>query len=191
MFCLMLTGIVNTVIAQPMKREKIGDNILLKLPKAFKPMSEEAVMDKYESYRRPSAVYTHTVQQGVDFTVNISASQWMDGDHDLMKEFYKSSLYSFMDSVVFLKDEIVTINEQDFAVLAFVSSIKAQENAIRRQPAVRQFGYYFYTLFDKKTYVFGLNAPPKDNEQWIQTAEDILKSIKMKKTKQKADDRGL
>lgn len=190
MFSLLLSGYFSTVQAQKMKNEKIGDNIILKLPKDFRPMREEEVLEKYESYRRPLAIYTH-MEQGVDFSVNISASQWMEGDYELMKEFYKSALHSFMDDVKLIKDEIITVNNKSFAVIAFVSSIKADEHAIRRQAAARQFGYYFYTLFEGKTYVFGLNSPPDNYEIWQDTALEILKSINIKKTKQKDDDGGL
>jgi hypothetical protein len=76
-------------------KTKMTDEITALVPKNFKPMDDIDFSQRYPSVRKPLAAYTNEARE-VDFSVNISATQWPDGDIEIAKEFFKLYIHRSM-----------------------------------------------------------------------------------------------
>ncbi|MFM8738893.1 MAG: hypothetical protein ACKOC0_01670, partial [Cytophagales bacterium] len=62
-----------------MNKTKITEGITVLLPSTLSVMTPEDIVQRYPSVRSPLAAYTD-VNRTADFSVNISATQWPDGN---------------------------------------------------------------------------------------------------------------
>jgi len=176
-FCTILT-------AFPMQqfkfvKTKIDDKITVYLPQEFFVVPELEIASKYISYRNPIAVYTDMTAH-VDFAVNTSFTRWGSSDIELMKSFYKANIPTLYDDIEFIREEIEIINNRQYVVFEFISTILPNENSIRNDPPVIKYNYIQYTLVKGETHLFNFNAPSVLKEKWEDAASEIMHSIKIK-----------
>ncbi|HEX6227003.1 MAG TPA: hypothetical protein VFZ52_21440, partial [Chryseolinea sp.] len=58
---------------------KVSDEITISIPQGWNPMDDLDFSQRYPSVRAPLAAYTN-LDRTIDFSVNISATQWPDED---------------------------------------------------------------------------------------------------------------
>lgn len=160
-------------------RTKISDEITVLLPRNFKPMDELDLIQRYPSVRRPIAGYTNEERQ-VDFSVNVSATQWPDADLEIARKFFKASVLNTFDSVDMIEEGVHEVNGKSYIFFEFESRIKGErQNQALRDP-VLNYTYIQYRVEPGRTLVFSFTCPRRLRPDWQATAHKIMKSVKLK-----------
>ena len=68
-------------------KTKVNDNLTVMIPKGWIPMDAMDFTQRFPSVRAPLAAYTN-MERDVDFSVNISATQWPDANLEISKKFF-------------------------------------------------------------------------------------------------------
>ncbi len=162
--------------AQKLVKVKLNENISLRLPKSFTPMTEEDKQQRYESVRLPIALYTDPDRM-VDFGVNRSYSRWQEGDLKILQDFYEATILELYDKVKFLDKGVKTINDHDYVIFEFESAVYS-ENEFQRK--IAKYSYLMYGLEGGTTYLFNFTCELRLSSQWKSTAHAIMDSVKLK-----------
>ena len=162
-------------------KTKINDHISASIPESFSLVGEQALSEKYVSSRKPVALFTSPDGQ-VDFSVNLSANQWQHFDLPLAKDFYKASLSTLYSDLKMLKEEIVEINGQPAAIFEYIGTVEGEESAVRASRAVSKYTYIAYAMVNGKVVVSTFSAPANQQARWAPVAEEVIHSLKIKKT---------
>jgi len=174
-FLIMLLISV-TVDAQKLVKQKLTENISVRVPDNFYPMTNEDKKQRYESARLPIALYTDP-ERLADFGVNRSYSLWQDGDLKLLQEFYEASILELYDKVEFSGKGIINVNDHDFAYFEF-ESVVYPENDFQRN--IAKYTYLMYGLQDGTTYLFNFTCELGAKAKYQPIARKIMASIKLK-----------
>ncbi len=162
--------------AQKLVKKKLDDDIMVKLPADFYPMTAEDRQQRYQSPRIPLALFT-SPNRMVDFGVNRSFSIWQAEDLQLMQDFYDAAIRELYDKVTFLDKGIKTVNKRDFVFFEFESVVYPEA---KFQDKVTKYTYLMYVLKDGTTYLFNFTCPLRDKGYWQPIAHAIMSSIKLK-----------
>lgn len=175
-FFSLLLLISNFSDAQKLVNTKLSDNIKVRIPNSFSPMTDEDKAQRYESSRIPIALYT-SPDRLVDFGVNRAFSVWQDSDIEMVEEFYEATILELYDRVEFLSKGIKEVNGKKFAYFEFESVIYP-ENGFQRN--IAKYTYLMYGLHNGTTYIFNFTCERSVEEQWQSTAREMMNSIKLK-----------
>jgi hypothetical protein len=163
-------------VAQKLVKKKLSDNISLKIPDNFYPMSDEDKAQRYESARLPIALYTDEARLA-DFGVNRSYSTWQQGDLNLIEEFYQASIVELYDKVKFISQGVKNVNKHDFVFFEFESVVYPENDF---QGNIAKYTYLMYALEDGTTYLFNFTCELRARNQYQGTAHKMMESIKLK-----------
>lgn len=162
-----------------MVKTKVGEGITVSLPSTLSPMSEEDIVQRYPSVRAPLGAFTNS-NRDTDFSVNISATQWVQADLEIASKFFKAGIYNLYDRVDIISSGIQTVNKKKFIYYEFESRVNGNKlKEAERQPIFR-YSYVQYYIEKGRTLVFTFNCPKDQKEQWQNSAHAIMKSIKLK-----------
>src|SRR5258707_5552584 len=126
-------------------KTKVGEGITVILPTTLKPMTEEDVVLRYPSVRAPLGAFTNQ-NRDTDFSVNISATQWVQSDLEIASKFFKSGIYNLYDKVDIISSGIQTINKKKFIFYEFESRVNGNKmKEAERQPILR-YSYVEYYI---------------------------------------------
>jgi hypothetical protein len=160
-------------------RIKISDEISVLLPRNFRPMDDLDLLQRYPSVRKPIAGYTNEERQ-VDFSVNVSATQWPDANMEVAQKFFKASVINTFDNVDMIEEGIHEVNGKRYIFFEFESRIKGElHNRALRDP-VLNYTYIQYLVEPGRTLVFSFNCPRRVRAEWQDTAHKIMNSVKVK-----------
>ncbi|MFZ2907185.1 MAG: hypothetical protein WAZ98_13355 [Cyclobacteriaceae bacterium] len=178
---LFLIACLSFLSFSPVKlvKTKMTDEITALVPKNFRPMDDIDFSQRYPSVRRPLAAYTNEARE-VDFSVNISATQWPDGDIEIAKEFFKSGVLNMFDGVDIIEEGIYTLRGKKFVFFEFESRVKGERNKVELRDPVLGYTYIQYLIEPGRTLVFSFNCPRRMREEWQETARKMMKSVKVK-----------
>jgi len=177
-------GILSTLLLfafapAKMVKTKVGDGIVVSLPTTLRPMTNEDIVQRYPSVRAPLGAFTN-VDRDTDFSVNVSATQWVQKDIEMAAEFFKSGIYNLYDRVDIISSGIQTVNKKKFIFYEFESRINGNKvKESERQPVMRYTLIQYY-IEKGRTLVFAFNCPRDQRAKWQSSAHDIMKSIKLK-----------
>lgn len=157
---------------------KIDKNISVKLPADFTPVPATEMGTKYISYRSPIALYSNLTKE-VDFSVNYSISQWQSTDLELVKSFYKSNIANLFDSIEYIRDTIEEINDRDYIILEFTSTITEDKSVVRSGTAIKKYYYIQYTLKQGHIFIFSFSAPHRIMNEWQPIAKAVMETVKL------------
>lgn len=160
-------------------KTKIAEGITVSLPKSFRPMDELDFTQRYPSVRQPIAAFTNEERE-VDFSVNLSATQWPDSNLELARKFFKSSIYNLFDGLEMIDEGIHQVHGRDFIYFEFESRIKGDKSDLSLQEPVLKYTYIQYLVEPGRTLVFSFHCPRRLRADWQPTAHTIMKSIKLK-----------
>jgi hypothetical protein len=135
--------------------------------------------ERYPSVRAPLAAFTNE-ERLVDFSVNISATQWPDTNVDIAKQFFKSSLMNMFDRVEIIHEGIHELHGKKFIYFEFESRVNGNRAQEGQTDPVMRYSYLQYLVEPKRTLVFSFNCPKREREQWQATANAMMKSIRVK-----------
>ena len=157
---------------------KVGDDISISIPKEWNPMDALDFTQRYPSVRAPLAAYTN-LDRTIDFSVNVSATQWPDTDLELAQKFFKASVVSMFDRVDMIKEGIQEVNKKKFIFFEFDSRVNGTKKEGFQDPVLR-YTYIQYLILPGKTLVFSFNCSRREKQDWQETARAMMKSVKVK-----------
>jgi hypothetical protein len=162
---LFLTSMTSSV---KLKKTQITDGISAKLPADFVLMSDDDIATRYPSTKKPLAMFS-SPDRLADFGLNVTKSSWAGKDLRVLKDIYKSTLYTLYSDIQILKEEIVEINKQNYIVLEFISTADK----------TRKYTYMQYGIFKNRVYIFNFTSPENTMGQYQPVAALVMNSIKV------------
>ncbi|GHM98782.1 hypothetical protein WSM22_02720 [Cytophagales bacterium WSM2-2] len=160
-------------------KTKVAEGITVSLPKSLAPMTEDDIIVRYPSVRAPLGAFTN-MERSVDFSVNISATQWVQDDIEIAAKFFKSGIFNLYDRVDIINSGIQTINKKKYIFYEFESRINGNKLKEGERQAIFRYSYVQYYVEKGRTLVFAFNCPKDQRPQWQSSAHAIMKSIKLK-----------
>ena len=160
-------------------KTKVADGITVSLPPELIPMTPEDIAQRFPSVRAPLGAYSDQ-DRVVDFSVNISATKWPDGDVKVASDFFKASLYNLYDRLQLISEGTQMLHKKQFIYFEFESRISGDRRKQGFQDPILQYTYIQYLVQPKRTLVFTFTCPTDRREDWEPTAKEIMKSIKVK-----------
>jgi len=176
---LGVLALVSFTTTEKLVKTKLSDDITVMIPKNFRPMDDLDFSQRYPSVRRPIAAFTNQDRE-VDFSVNISATQWPDGDLEIAKKFFKSSLMNMFDRVEMIDEGVHEVHGKKFVFFEFESRVKGDKMKMELSSPVLNYTYIQYLVEPGRTLVFSFNCPRRIREDWQGTAGKIMKGIYVK-----------
>lgn len=167
-------------MGQSMNLVKVGpdEKISVKIPSSLTNMTDEDRMSRVYSTKVPLAMYSNETQE-VTFGVNYNIMKWTESDTDLIYGFYKASINNLFDKVDFIQDEIKMINGKEFIIFELVGEIQ-DDNAFSTKASQKSYSYIAYTSWKDQVLLFNFSCKARLSNQWSNTANDIIESIKIK-----------
>ena len=157
---------------------KVTDAITISVPQGWNPMDALDFTQRYPSVRAPLAAYTN-LDRTIDFSVNISATQWPDKDLALAQKFFKARLMSKFDRVEMIDEGVHEVNKKKYIFFEFDSRINGTRQEGYQEPVLR-YTYIQYLLEPGRTLVFFFNCPRREKQDWQETARLMMKNVKVK-----------
>ncbi len=178
---LLLIGIVLCSFDAGTKlvRIKISEDLSVLLPKEFRPMDDLDFLQRYPSVRSPVAAYTNPDRE-VDFSINISASQWPDANLEMAQKFFKASVLNMFDNVELIGEGIHEVHGKNLIFFEFESRVKGDASKQELRSPVLNYTYIQYLVEPGRTLVFSFNCPRRIRPDWQETAHKIMTSIRFK-----------
>ena len=160
-------------------KTKISNDITVMLPEQFSAMTPEDLIQRYPSVRTPLGAYTDP-DRLADFSVNISATRWPDGNIDFAKSFFKSSVLNLYDRVDMIGEGITELHKRKFIYFEFRSRLNASKRDLSTQDALVRYTYIMYLVEPERTLVFSFSCTRDVEEIWQPVAREIMKSVRVK-----------
>jgi hypothetical protein len=160
-------------------KTKVAEGITISIPSELQPMTDDDIILRYPSVRAPLAAYTD-INRSLDFSVNISATQWPDTNLDMASKFFKSSITNLFDRVDFIDEGIHTVHKKKFIFFEFESRVNGNKMALGEQQPVFRYTYIQYLVEPNRTLVISFNCPKAMREDWQETVRAMMKSVRVK-----------
>lgn len=177
---IVLLLVILTAADKPkLAKIKVNQELTVYVPKTWKPMDAMDFSQRYPSVRAPLTAYT-SEDRMVDFAVNISATQWPDGDLEISKQFFKASLMNMFDRVEMIKDGIHEVSKKKFIFFEFNSRVNGNRREEGNKDPVLRYTYIQYLVEPGRTLVFSFSCPQRMQEDWQDTAREMMKKIRIK-----------
>lgn len=176
---LVLVSIALPTDDPKLVKVKISDQISVMLPADFVPMGDLDFQERYPSVRKSIGAYTNPDHE-VDFSANISATSWPDGNLEMAQKFFKSGVMNMFDRVEIISEGVHEVNGKKLVYLEFESRVKGDRSSLGNEDAVVRYSYLQYWVQPSRTVVFSFNCPVRLKPEWQETAAKIMKSIRLK-----------
>jgi hypothetical protein len=179
-YVLVILVIIFSGFTKPkLIKTKVADGIIVSLPADFRPMDNLDFTERYPSVRAPIAAYTNEDRE-IDFSVNISATQWPDQNLDMAKSFFKAGFANLFDKVEIIREGIHEVNGKKLIYFEFESRMHGNKmNESQRAPIIK-YTQIQYLVEKDRTLVFSFNCPVRLKADWQEAASAIMKSIKIR-----------
>jgi len=175
-----LLALLCLAAAKPkLMKVKVNDAITVSVPQDWHPMDDMDFVERYPSIRAPLVAYTNPERE-VDFSVNISATQWPDADLALAQKFFRASVFNMFDRVDIISEGIHEVNGKKLIFFEFNSRINGSRRQEGMQDPVLRYTYIQYLVAPKQTLAFSFNCPKRLQQDWQETARLMMTSIKIK-----------
>jgi hypothetical protein len=162
-----------------LKKIKVADGITVSLPEELKPMTPEDIAIRYPSVRAPLAAFTDA-NRSLDFSVNVSATQWPDANLELASKFFKAGITNLYDRVDFINEGVHSVHRKKFIFFEFESRINGNKLVEGEQQPIYRYTYIQYLVEPGRTLVISFNCPKGMREEWEQTIHHVMKSVRIR-----------
>jgi hypothetical protein len=166
-------------VNQKLVRTNVTKEITMLIPKGFRPMDELDFTQRYPSVRKPIAGYTND-SRDVDISINVSATQWPDGNAAIAQKFFKSSLVNMFDGVEMISEGTHTLHGKQFIYFEFESRMRGDKTKLEFRDPVLNYTYIQYLVGQEKTLVFTFTCSRRMRHDWEDAARKIMNSVKIK-----------
>lgn len=178
--CLFLLAFLLFSADKPkLVKTKVTDDLTVSIPQGWRPMDGLDFTERYPSVRAPLAAYTNE-ERLVDFSVNVSATQWPDTDLELAQKFFRASIMNSFDRVVMIEEGVHEISKKKFIFFEFESRVNGNKQREGYGDPITKYTYIQYLIEPGKALVFSFNSPGRDKAEWQETARVMMKAIKIK-----------
>ncbi len=160
-------------------KTKVGNGITVSLPDAMFPMTPDDLAQRYPSVRAPLGAFTDQ-DRAVDFSINISATTWPDGNVELAQKFFKAGLYNLYDRLDIITEGTQLLHKKKFIFFEFDSRINGDRRKQSTQEPILKYTFIQYLVEKDRTLVFTFSCPKEQKEDWRKTASEIMKSVRVK-----------
>jgi hypothetical protein len=162
-----------------LKKTKVAEGVTILLPEELSPMTPDDIALRYPSVRSPIAAFTD-INRTLDFSINISATQWPDGNLEMAQKFFKSGVTNLFDRVDILDEGIHEVNKKKLIFFEFESRVNGNRMTLGEQQPVFRYSYIQYLVEPDRTLVFSFNCPKATKEDWQAMVHKMMKSLKIK-----------
>jgi hypothetical protein len=176
---ILLCAFTLVAAGNKLVKTKINDQITVSLPADFFAMSPEDVAQRLPSVRAPLGAYTNQ-DRVVDFSVNISATQWPDANMEIAAKFFKSSLYNLYDKVEMISEGVHDVHKKKYIYFEFESRINSNRRVEGGSEPLLKYTRIQYLVEEGRTLVFAFSCPRTMREDWQEVSGDIMNSIRVK-----------
>jgi len=160
-------------------KTKVSDGVTVSLPGTMYAMTPDDIAQRYPSVRAPLGAYTDQ-ERTVDFSVNISATKWPDGDVDLAAKFFKSGLTNLYDRLDMISEGQQILYKKKFIFYEFESRINGDRRKQGFTDPILKYTFIQYLVEKDRTLVFTFSCAKDMRGDWQETAKEIMKSIRVK-----------
>ncbi|MFT6855264.1 MAG: hypothetical protein ACJA0X_001238 [Cyclobacteriaceae bacterium] len=177
---LIFFNIVPLMGQKALERVKVDKNISMKIPVGFRPMSQSDLINRYNAFRKPLAMYTNENRQ-IDLGINENSSPWAGEDLEILSDFYRANISNLFTEVHFINDEIRAIGDRRFAIFEFTSKVSDESQTFGGgSNPVSKYTYIMYTIRNNKVLLFNFSAPARMRTLWEEAAKEMMESIRIK-----------
>ena len=177
--CLFALQTGESFAQSHLTRRKINADVSVKLPQELQVMQPEDIAQRYPSVRTPLGAFTN-IDRLVDFSVNVSATQWPDRNVDIAKGFFRASILNMFDRVQILREGIHEIKHKRFIFFEFTSRMNAGRGDAGSRDPLSRYTYIMYWLEPGRSLVFTLTCTTDIQDRWQPVAETIMKSVRVR-----------
>lgn len=160
-------------------KTKVNDKLTVLIPKGWIAMDAMDFTQRLPSVRAPLAAYTNE-ERTVDFSINISATQWPDANLEISKQFFKASLMNMFDRVEMINEGIHEVSDKKMIFFEFESRVNGNRQQEALRDAIMRYTYIQYLVEKDRTVVFSFTAPKKERQDWQETAKQMMTRIRIK-----------
>ncbi|MBK5279911.1 MAG: hypothetical protein JJE09_13715 [Bacteroidia bacterium] len=160
-------------------KTKMGGGVTVSLPADFYPMPPDDIAQRFPSVRAPLGAYTNQ-DRVVDFSANISATQWPDANLEVARKFFKAGLINLYDKVDVIDEGIQEVNKKKYIFFEFESYVRGSKMQLGSDDPILKYTYIQYLVQPKRTLVFSFSCPKDQREDWQETARQMMKSVKVR-----------
>jgi hypothetical protein len=176
---LLVIALLFSFAPERLVKTKVTDDLTVLIPKSFKPMDDLDFSQRYPSVRKPIAAYTNEARE-VDFSINISATQWPDANVEVARKFFKAGVLNMFDGVEMIEEGTHKVGNKELIYFEFESRIKGERSKMELRDPVLGYTYIQYLVEPGRTLVFSFNCPRRIREEWQTTARKMMKGVKIK-----------
>ncbi|CAN5291789.1 hypothetical protein BH09BAC3_BH09BAC3_17880 [soil metagenome] len=176
---LILFLLITSFTASKLVKTKLPAGVTVSLPSTMYPMTQDDIAQRYPSVRAPLGAFTDQ-ERAADFSVNISATKWPDGDADLAAKFFKSGLSNLYDRVDMISEGTQLLHKKKFIYFEFESRISGDRRKQGFQDPILKYTFIQYLVEKERTLVFTFSCPKDQREEWAETAKAIMQSVRVK-----------
>jgi hypothetical protein len=178
LFCIALSLLL--VASTPaLVKTKVNDKISVSLPTGFYAMTPEDITQRMPSVRAPIGAYTNQ-DRVVDFSVNVSATQWPDANQEIAAKFFKSALHNLYDRVEIIDEGIQKVHKKNFIYFEFESRTNSSQRVEGGSEPIMKYTFIQYLVESDRTLVFSFNCPRNQREDWQEIARAVMKTVRVK-----------
>jgi len=160
-------------------KTKLTQGVTVSLPVELKPMAPEDIALRFPSVRAPLGAFTN-VDRLVDFSANISATQWPDQNLEMAQEFFKASIYNLYDRIEMITEGICEVHKKRFIYFEFESRLNGSKMTEGEQSSLLHYTFIQYYVEPGRALVFSFHCPQDQREEWQPIARAVMKSILIK-----------
>jgi hypothetical protein len=176
---ILLSAFVLVAATSKLVKTKVNDEITVSLPADFLPMSPEDIAQRLPSVRAPLGAYSNQ-DRVVDFSVNISATQWPDANVEIAAKFFKAGLYNLYDKVDMISEGTVDVHKKKYIFFEFDSRTNANRRVEGGSEPILKYTRIQYLVEEGRTLVFSFSCPRSLREDWQEVSLQMMKSIRVK-----------
>ncbi len=157
----------------------MAEGIVVSMPKALSPMTIEDMAQRFPSVRKPVAAYTD-VNRVVDFSINLSATQWPDSNLEMARVFFKSGISNLFDRVEWIGEGFKEVHKKKYIYFEFESRSNGGSRQEGSQNFSLKYTYIMYLIEQNRSLVVTFSCPKELREEWQVTAHKMMGSMRIR-----------
>ncbi|MBL7849890.1 MAG: hypothetical protein JNN04_03230 [Cyclobacteriaceae bacterium] len=158
-------------------KTRLAEGVTVSVPDLLAPMTPEDIAQRFPSVRAPLGAFTNA-ERLADFSVNISATNWPDGNVEMAQKFFKASLQNLYDRVDMISEGVQSIHKKKFIYFEFQSRISGERRQGLQDPVLK-YTYIQYHIQEDRTLVFTFSCPQDLQEEWQPLAREMMKKVRV------------
>lgn len=167
--------ICTSVFSQSWEEIELGEDIKIKLPSDWKPLSVSEARARSFQERAPLAYYL-SPNEKAEFVVTLNQTPWSEANLELLSEVQKANImHLYNERVQFMTDSIVKTKSHEMAVLEFSAIADLGTDVEKKYVCMG------YSIYKNMLLVLTFSCDKKDKVVYKETAWKALMATRVKK----------